>query len=142
MEKNASSRVQISAVNPPPHGKSILPLRQSLGLSGSIVIVAGTVGLLGVFAFLTFLWVGYGSKSEAANATWAWRQIALRGYMEQVITLAALVLTFIVSLQAAVCTSMAAALILEKWSVPKAKVSSYSTSFLSRLSCFVTVSKD
>lgn len=127
MEKNADSRVQISAVSPPLHGNSILPLRQSLGLSGSIVIVAGTVGLLGVFAFLTFLWVGYGSKSEAANATWAWRQIALRGYMEQVITLAALVLTFIVSLQAAVCTSMAAALILEKWSVPKAKVSTIFT---------------
>lgn len=140
--KKECTRVQTSAVSPP-QGRSILPLKQSLGLSGSIVIVAGTVGLLGVFAFLTFLWVGYGSKSEAANATWAWRQIVLRGYMEQVITLAALVLTFIVSLQAAVCTSMAAALILEKWSVPKAKVSIpiHVLSFPCR-SCFVTVSKD
>lgn len=104
------------------HGSAILPIKQSLGLSGSILIIGGTIGLLGVYAFLTFLWFGNGTESEAANATWAWRQIALRGYMEQVISVAALVLTFIVSLQATVCTSMIAALVLEKRSIPQAKV--------------------
>lgn len=105
-----------------PQISAILPIKQSIGLSGSIIIIGGTTGLLAVFAFLTFLWFGYGTKSEAANATWAWRQIALRGYMEQVISLAALVLTVIISLQATVCTSMTAALVLEKRSTPQAKV--------------------
>lgn len=115
-----------------PHGNAILPMKQSLGLSGSIVIIGGTIGLLGVYAFLTFLWFGYGTKSRAANATWAWRQIALRGYMEQVISLAALVLTVIISLHATVCTSMTAALVLEKRSVPQAKVIT-----LFKPSCFI-----
>lgn len=86
------------------------------------MIIGGTIGLLGVYAFLTFLWFGYGNKSGSANAIWTWRQIALRGYMEQAISLAALVLTVIVSLQATVCTSMTAALVLEKRSIPQAKV--------------------
>lgn len=121
VEKNTLSRIQ-TVVTSQSHGSAILPIKQSLGLSGSILIIGGTIGLLGVYAFLTFLWFGYGTGSEAANATWAWRQIALRGYMEQVISVAALVLTFIVSLQATVCTSMIAALVLEKRSIPQAKV--------------------
>lgn len=120
-EKSADSRVLTVAASQP-HVSAILPIKQSLGLSGSIVIIGGTIGLLAVYAFLTFLWFGYGNKSGAANATWAWRQIALKGYMEQVISLAALVLTVIISLHATVCTSMTAALVLEKRSVPQAKV--------------------
>lgn len=130
-EKSAHSRVLTVAASQP-HVSAILPIKQSLGLSGSIVIIGGTIGLLGVYAFLTFLWFGYGTKSRAANATWAWRQIALKGYMEQVISLAALVLTVIISLHATVCTSMTAALVLEKRSVPQAKVIT-----LFKPSCFI-----
>jgi hypothetical protein len=74
----------------------------------------GTTGILLVLSFLSFLWLGFGHEPEAAAATWAWRQIALNNWMTQAITLSSLVLRSVVSLQAGVCTSMIAALLLEK----------------------------
>lgn len=82
-----------------------MPLRESLGFGGMAVIVGGTIGILGGYAFLTFLWFGHGSQEEASNATWVWRQLALRSYMNQAVTLTSLVLCAAVGLQATVCTS-------------------------------------
>ncbi|KAI6090651.1 hypothetical protein F4821DRAFT_274792 [Hypoxylon rubiginosum] len=93
---------------------SRLPLKESLGLDGCLIIAGGSITILAAMGFLTFLWFGYGSEPEAADATWAWRQIALRDWMTRTITISALVLRFVVSLQTSVSTSMIAALILEK----------------------------
>lgn len=88
------------------HGQpNRMPLRESLGFGGMAVIAGGTIGILGGYAFLTFLWFGHGSQEEASNATWVWRQLALRGYMNQAVTLTSLVLCAAVGLQATVCTS-------------------------------------
>ncbi|XXH00657.1 hypothetical protein Hte_007005 [Hypoxylon texense] len=91
-----------------------LPLKKSLGLSGSLGIIGGSIGLLLVWGFLAFLWLGHGSAAEAANATRAWRQIALHDWMTRSITLSSLALRLAVSLQTTVCTSMLAALFLER----------------------------
>ena len=99
-----------------------LSLKQSLGIIGCITIFGGQLVLLGVIAFLSFLWFGHGSAPEGVNATVTWRQIATRGYMTQSITLSALVLRFIVSAQAAVCTSMIAAMLLERRKRPQPPV--------------------
>lgn len=82
-----------------------MPMRESLGVEGVTIILGGVVGILGGLAFITFLWFGHGSQAEAANATWVWRQLALRGYMNQAVTLTSLVLCFAVGLQTTVCTS-------------------------------------
>ncbi|KAI0544547.1 hypothetical protein F4679DRAFT_564547 [Xylaria curta] len=97
---------------PSPH----LPLSliQSLGITGCISIFGGQIVLAGVIVFLSFLWFGHGSAPEGAKATEIWRAIATRGWMVQAITLSALVLRFVVSVQAAVCTSMIAAIVLER----------------------------
>jgi hypothetical protein len=99
-----------------------LPLKESLSLTGGMTIVAGSIALLAVQAFLTLLWFGYGNEPEAADATRLWREIALRDWMTRAITIASLVLRSIASLQVAWCTSMVAALILEKRSVRKSDV--------------------
>lgn len=91
-----------------------LPLRESLGFSGLIALIGGYLGIIGVLAFLTFLWFGYGSAPEAANASRAWRQIALSNWMARAITLSSLAIRLLITFQATVCTSMIAALILEK----------------------------
>ncbi|KAJ8128081.1 hypothetical protein O1611_g5555 [Lasiodiplodia mahajangana] len=64
----------------------LLPVSESLGLSGLLGAVGGSLCVLGVFGFLTFLWFGYGSKPEAADATALWRFIALHNYFPQTIT--------------------------------------------------------
>lgn len=92
-----------------------LPLKKSLGLSGSLSILGGSAGLLVVWGFLAFLWLGHGSAPEAADATRAWRQIALHDWTTRSITLSSGALRLAVSLQTTVCTSMVAALFLENW---------------------------
>ncbi|KAJ3568709.1 hypothetical protein NPX13_g6324 [Xylaria arbuscula] len=72
--------------------------------------------------FLSLLWFGYGDKPEAANAPWIWRRIAVNDWMTRAITISALVLRSVVSLQVALCTSMTAALVLEKRSARKSDV--------------------
>ncbi|TRX91119.1 hypothetical protein FHL15_007907 [Xylaria flabelliformis] len=91
-----------------------LRVRESLGLLGLATLAAGHMGIFVVFAFLAYLWFGFGSAPEAANATKVWRQIALSNRTTQAITLASLAIRVLVTLQATACTSIIAALILEK----------------------------
>ncbi|KAI0110875.1 hypothetical protein GGR51DRAFT_510337 [Nemania sp. FL0031] len=100
----------------------LLPVSESLGRSGLLSIIGGSLWILGIFGFLTFLWFGYGSRPEAADATGLWRFIALRNYFPQAITLCALALRVAVSFQAAVCTSMIAAIVLEKHGAQRTRV--------------------
>lgn len=104
--------------NPP----SPLPLRESLGFKGLGTLVGGYVGIIGIWAFLTFLWFGYGTTPDAAEASQAWRRIALSNWMTRAITLCSLAIRLLVAFHATVCTSMICALILEKHSARKSHV--------------------
>jgi hypothetical protein len=97
-------------------------LKESLGIAGCATILGGVVAIIAILAFFTLLWFGYGDKPEAANAIQLWRQIALHDWMTKAITITALVLRSVVSFQVALCTSMTAALILEKRSARKSDV--------------------
>jgi hypothetical protein len=97
-----------------PSKDSSLPLKECLGFSGCLSLFGGGIGALAVLIFLTFLWFGYGSEIEGRNATRLWRLIVLNDWMTRAITLTALILRVIISAQSTVCTSMIAALILEK----------------------------
>ncbi|KAI3341995.1 hypothetical protein F4824DRAFT_270918 [Ustulina deusta] len=109
---------------PSPHPP--LSLKQSLGITGCVSILGGHIVLVGVIVFLSFLWFGHGSAPEGAEATELWRTIATRGWMIRAITLSALVLRFIVSVQAAVCTSMIAAIVLEQRRVRRSQAAWFS----------------
>ncbi|KUJ17668.1 uncharacterized protein LY89DRAFT_733502 [Mollisia scopiformis] len=100
----------------------LLSLRTSLGWYGLLSIFAGSIGILAMIGFLSFLWFGHGSTPEGANAYPLWRRLALSNWMTRTITLSSLVLRFIISIQSIVCTSMLAALILEKHIVRKSQV--------------------
>ncbi|KAI8629880.1 hypothetical protein F5Y19DRAFT_464219 [Xylariaceae sp. FL1651] len=100
----------------------LLPLKESLGYRGLLGVFGGTFWILGIVAFLVFLWFGYGASPEAANATGLWRFIAMHNYFPQTITLCSLALRIAVSFQAAVCTSMLAAIVLEKHGVKRRQV--------------------
>ncbi|KAI0104957.1 hypothetical protein GGR51DRAFT_520440 [Nemania sp. FL0031] len=108
-ERRDSGLTSTNAKPEPP-----LPILESLGFSGLASLVGGHIGILGVLAFLTFLWFGFGPAPEAAKATSTWRQIALSDWMTRSITLSSLAIRFLATLQATVCTSMVAALILER----------------------------
>ncbi|KAI0545376.1 hypothetical protein F4679DRAFT_576212 [Xylaria curta] len=99
-----------------------LPVTQSLGRRGLFVVIGGSLLILGIFEFLIFLWFGQGSTPEAADATRLWRFIALHNYFPQTITLCALALRVAVNFQAAACTSMIAAIVLEKHGAQRTQV--------------------
>lgn len=99
-----------------------LTVKASLGIMGCVVIFAGSIGILLLIAFLAYLWFGYGNTPEATNATWIWRQIAIRDWMTRTITICALALRTLLSFQTIYCTSMLASLILEKCFVRRSQV--------------------
>ncbi|KAI0521385.1 hypothetical protein F5B22DRAFT_571499 [Xylaria bambusicola] len=99
-----------------------LPLKESLGRTGSVTIFGGSALILISIGFLSLLWFGYGDEPEGAKAPWLWRRIAVNDWMTRAITISALVLRSVVSIQVALCTSMTAALVLEKRSARKSDV--------------------
>ncbi|KAI1136912.1 hypothetical protein F5Y05DRAFT_419834 [Hypoxylon sp. FL0543] len=103
-----------------------LPMRESLGITGCLIIIGGTVGSLAGLGFLIFLWTAHGSNFEASDAPKAWRTIMLNGWMEQATTLSTLLIRIITASQATVCTAMLASLFLEKRHVRKADVAQFS----------------
>ncbi|KAJ2987177.1 hypothetical protein NUW58_g4647 [Xylaria curta] len=107
--------------------QSRLPLRESLGLTDLTTIIGGSILIIACVAFLSLLWFGHGDEPEAAGAPQIWRHIALKDWMSRTtylvaVTITSLVLRSVVSFQVALCTSMTAALILEKRSARKSDV--------------------
>ncbi|KAI0530166.1 hypothetical protein GGR58DRAFT_508742 [Xylaria digitata] len=91
-----------------------LSARQSLSLTGCITIFGGSVLLLPFLAFLLFLWGSAGPAPGGAQATTLWRAIMLNGWALQSVTILSLALRAITAAQAAVCTSLLAALLAER----------------------------
>ncbi|KAI1368997.1 hypothetical protein F5Y08DRAFT_335207 [Xylaria arbuscula] len=110
---NSLSTMKAPRTEPP------LPLRELLGYSGLFGVIGGSFWILGIFGFLTFLWFGHGSSPEATDATLLWRFLALHNYFPQAITTCSVALRITVGIQATICTSMLAALVLEKYGVQK-----------------------
>lgn len=100
----------------------MLSYRESLGIGGCLSIVGSSLLATGLLGFLASLWFGHGTEPEGRSAASLWRFLALRGWMIQTITICSLIIRLLVSIQATVCTSMIAALILEKHSVRKSDV--------------------
>ena len=72
---------------------------------------------LGALGFLIFLWVGEGPDS-GKDASSFWRWIILGQRLTQAITVLTLVLRVVLAAQVSVCTSLVAAIVLEKHSIP------------------------
>jgi len=83
-----------------------LLLAHRFGKYSSAVIILGTPVSSACIAFVCFLWLG-----DEKNPTW--RQIIVSGWATRCVTITALVIRVAVSAQAAVATSMVAALLLQ-----------------------------
>ncbi|KAI0506208.1 hypothetical protein F5B22DRAFT_624576 [Xylaria bambusicola] len=105
---------------------SKVTIRQALGIYSTIILAGGTIVILGTLSFLIFLWFGKGPDAGGENATPAWRMIMLRDWLPQVITLASVAIRVAIAAQIAVCTSMCAALILERRRVRKSQAARFS----------------
>lgn len=98
------------------------PISESLGLWTCAVLTGGTALTLGVLGFLIFLWNGEYRQDGGEHANALWRKIMLdESWTAQSITISTAVLRIVVSAQAAVCTSLVAALLLERRRLPLSK---------------------
>lgn len=98
------------------------PISESLGLWACAIIAGGTALTLAILGFLIFLWFGEG-PAGGERATYVWRKIMLsETWPAQTITICALIVRSVAAAQAAVCTSLVAALLLERRRLPLSKV--------------------
>lgn len=125
MKTQSSAHVQENRLSPPntvypdsPTQHAHQPLRKRLGTWSISVLVSSTLVIIAIVIFLNFLWQS-GTVDPSLGYGWA-HAIALKSATVKVITLSSVVLRLAVALQAGICTSMAAALILERNRVPLA----------------------
>jgi len=91
-----------------------------VGVYGLVTICAGIPLQLGILTFLGYLWSQQQHDMHDAGDPnqRVWRAIVLNTWMAPTITLASVLMRFIVGAQLVVCTSLGAALILETASAP------------------------
>lgn len=99
------------------------PVSESLGLWTCAVITGGTILTLGILGFLIFLWGKEEYRHDGGEtASLLWRKIMLdKSWPTLSITICTAVLKIITAAQAAVCTSLVAALLLERRRLPLSK---------------------
>lgn len=99
------------------------PVSESLGLWTCAVITGGTILTLGILGFLIFLWGKEEYRHDGGEtASLVWRKIMLdKSWPTLSITICTAVLKIITAAQAAVCTSLVAALLLERRRLPMSK---------------------
>lgn len=98
-----------------------LPIAESLGLWACVTLAGGTILTLAVLGFLVFLWAGEG-PAGGERASFVWRKIMLsESWPAQTITICAVIVRTIAAAQAAICTSLVAALLLERRRLPLSK---------------------
>ncbi|KAI1453691.1 hypothetical protein F4805DRAFT_478247 [Annulohypoxylon moriforme] len=100
--------------------------RESIGRYGALVIIGGSIISPLMIGLLAILWGGQGPGS-GESASPSWRSVVLRGWVTEAVTLASLVIQVCTSAQALVCTSLAAATVLETTGVPLSQVAEFST---------------
>lgn len=98
------------------------PISESLGLWTCVILAGGTALIFAALGFLVFLWLGEG-PAGGESATYLWRKIMLdESWSAQTVTICTLVVRTVATAQAAVCTSLVAALLLERRRLPLSKV--------------------
>src|SRR5512142_3228669 len=89
-----------------PDGVLPLPVLARLSRFSAAVLVLGHLVIIACCSFVAFLWFG----NEAGSV---WKQIVLSGWVIRSVTLTALILRFVVSMQVVCCVAMLASLLLE-----------------------------
>ncbi|KAI0459724.1 hypothetical protein F5B21DRAFT_455849 [Xylaria acuta] len=98
-----------------------LPILQSLGIYACLILIGGSILLLPVIGYLLFLWTAGDLATGGQNAPAFWRTIVVENWAVRSITLSSLALRIITAAQVTICTSMTAALLLERRTTPTSK---------------------
>jgi hypothetical protein len=98
-----------------PHGLATqrLHILRSIGMWNCVVLLGGTLLTILSLGYLVFLWAGEGSVA-GEEASHLWRNIMLRGWATQSVTLTSIILRAVSTAQAGVCTSFTAAILVER----------------------------
>ncbi|KAI1174967.1 hypothetical protein F4777DRAFT_552066 [Nemania sp. FL0916] len=91
-----------------------LNVLQSIGRLNFIVLLGGTLLTILSLGYLVFLWAGEGPVAGGEEASHLWRNIMLDGWATQSVTLTSLIMRAVSAAQAGICTSLTAAIILER----------------------------
>ncbi|KAI1756300.1 hypothetical protein F4782DRAFT_485603 [Xylaria castorea] len=110
-----SEAPQLLPSSPTKHAK--WSISDSLGRANVGIIIGGIIASCATVGFIIFLWTGQGSTSDGQHANFAWRSIMLSGRLSQLITLSCVLLRFSIGVQTTICTSLVAALVLERRSI-------------------------
>lgn len=106
-----------SSFQPSLAGDSSSPAGPSrrLGLFRTILLILGTLAIVAVAAFLTFLWLGASLAVDHADraVAQAWRHILDSGWLLRLVAISSLLYRVVAAAQAAMATEMLAALALE-----------------------------
>lgn len=86
-----------------------------VGMVASIILVGGTIVLLGSIGFLIYLWVEAKRAISDQSLTSMWKAIAQADWITQSVTITAAVMRTVMAAQTALTTAMIAALYLESF---------------------------
>ncbi|KAJ3568887.1 hypothetical protein NPX13_g6268 [Xylaria arbuscula] len=89
----------------------------SLGRTNAAVVIGRVITSCATVGFLIFLWTGQGPTPDGQHASYAWRSLMFSDRLPQLITLSSVILRFSIGLQTTICTSLVAALVLERRSI-------------------------
>lgn len=85
-------------------------ITRRIGYWGIFILMSGNLAISGIFGWILFLW---GNSSRSTNDTWRW--IILNDKINIAVTIPSTILRIFVTAQAAVCTTMLAAIAIENY---------------------------
>ncbi|ORY64816.1 uncharacterized protein BCR38DRAFT_523397 [Pseudomassariella vexata] len=121
-DEDGFPRTPLYPPGPPPQK---LHWKDAIGGSGWAILLTGLTVTLLSMALLIFLWTA-NQSFEGRDAPALWRWIVLQGKTTPAITFTSLLLRVGITLQAGLCTSLVAALLLQRRQVPLAQVAQFS----------------
>lgn len=101
--------------------RRLRPWHRRLGKWAIVIVILGTLLILGAFAFLIFLWV-------AGEGNGVWKSIVGNNWISRSITLTALTIRASICFQAALITAMIASVQLERYDTPWSRSAALSIS--------------
>lgn len=108
--KQASSAHDLLLPRPPPLRRRFW---ERIGKSGVFLLITGPIFLFGCLSVLLFLWVGADRAANDKDPGIIWQTIIFSTWITRTITISAAVMRAVITTQAALVTSMVAALLLE-----------------------------